>query len=112
MSRKFGLLAAVVALGGLGLLAAPLVLEAQVAGRVKAQEITYEYKVSPIAYNPGERLTDDQRAKIYEKSLNDNAKKGWELVGSIMGRTEVQTVGGGVTSRETLSFLAFKRPSR
>jgi hypothetical protein len=73
---------------------------------------TWDYKVSVLTYNPGERFNDDQRASQFEKILNDQARQGWEPVGSLLSRNTVQTVGGGVTTRETTSFLAFRRPKR
>lgn len=111
MIRKLRFLVPVAVLAGLGMMAAPLMLEAQLT-RTRPEETTWEYKVAHIIYNPGERLTDDQRANAYEKAINENAKKGWELVGSILDRDTVQTVGGGVTTRDTVSFLAYKRAKR
>ena len=72
-------------------------------------EAQWEYKVSVFSYNPGERLTDERRAAIFEKALNEHARQGWEPVGSLMSRDTVQTVGGGVTTRDTTSFVAYRR---
>src|SRR5262245_11116191 len=67
------------------------------AQRVKAEQQAFEYKVIPLGYNPGERLNDGQRAAQFEKLLNAEAKSGWEPVTSLLTRTTIQTVGGGVT---------------
>ena len=72
----------------------------------------WEYKISVFSYNPGERLTDEQRARIFEKGINDQARQGWELVGSVMSRDTVQTVGGAVTTRDTVSFVTYRRAKR
>ncbi len=86
------------------------------APRAEAQrnreEVAWEYKVAPFSYNPGERLTDEQRAAFYEKTLNEQARQGWEPVGSVLSRDTVQTVGGGVTTRDSVSFVAYRRPKR
>ena len=58
----------------------------------------------------GKRLTDEQRAAQFEKVLNAEAKAGWEPVTSLLTRNTVQTVGGGVTTRDSTSFVAFRRP--
>jgi hypothetical protein len=79
---------------------------------VEYKAVTWEYKVAPFSYNPGERLTDEQRAAFYEKTLNEQAQLGWEPVGSVLGRDVVQTVGGGVTTRDSTSFVAYRRPRR
>ncbi len=78
----------------------------------KREEPAWEYKVAPFSYNPGERLTDAQRAAFYEKTLNEQAREGWEPVGSLLSRNVVQTVGGGVTTRDSISFVAYRRPKR
>ena len=97
---------------GLGLVASPWVLEAR-GQRPRVEEPSrWEYKVGVLSYNPGERLTDDQRAAQYERSLNEQSAKGWELVGAVLDRDSVQTVGGAVTTRDTVSFIAFRRPKR
>jgi hypothetical protein len=72
-------------------------------------EAGWEYKVSVFSYNPGERLTDERRAALFERALNQQAGQGWEPVGSILSRDTIQTVGGAVTTRETTSFVAFRR---
>ncbi|MGP0070056.1 MAG: hypothetical protein ACLQGP_41460 [Isosphaeraceae bacterium] len=79
---------------------------AQQKGRDEAQ---WEYKVSVFSYNPGERLTDERRAAIFEKALNEHARQGWEPVGTLMSRDTIQTVGGAVTTRDTNSFVAYRR---
>ena len=72
----------------------------------------WEYKVAPFSYNPGERMTDEQRAAFYERTLNEQARQGWEAVGTVMSRDTVQTVGGAVTTRDTTSFVAYRRLRR
>jgi hypothetical protein len=79
------------------------------AQRPRAQP-TYEYKVVNFSYNPGERLTDDARAAAFERVLNDHAREGWEPVINLMDRSTIQTVGGGVVTRHTVAFVAFRRP--
>jgi hypothetical protein len=73
-------------------------------------EVRYEYKVVNFSYNPGERLTDNARAAAYERVLNDHARDGWEPVIDLLERTTVQTIGGAVTTRDTTTFVAFRRP--
>ena len=99
--------------GGLFSLVASSVLRSPQAMAQKGRdEANWEYKVALFSYNPGERLTDEQRAAFYAKTLNEQAREGWEPVGSVMDRTTVQTVGGGVTSRDTTSFVAYRRPRK
>lgn len=76
------------------------------------EEAAWEYKVAPYHYNPGENMTDLQRAAFYEKTINEQARQGWEPVGSVLSRTVVQTVGGGVTTRDSVSFVAYRRPKK
>ena len=73
-------------------------------------EQRYDYKVVCFRYNPGERLSDDARAAQFERQLNDYAREGWEPVTDLLTRSTVQTVGGGVTTRDSVSFVAFRRP--
>ncbi len=73
-------------------------------------ELRYDYKVVCFSYNPGERLSDDARATQFERLLNDHARNGWEPVTDLLNRSTVQTVGGAVTTRDTISFVAFRRP--
>ena len=80
------------------------------AQRAKTDRLAVEYKVIALTYNPGERLTDDQRSAQFEKVLNTEAKAGWEPVTSLLTRNTVQTIGGGVTTRDSTSFVAFRRP--
>ena len=81
------------------------------AGAQKARaEPRYAYKVVCLRYNPGERLGDDARATQFERMLNDYARDGWEPVTDLLNRSTVQTVGGGVTTRDSVSFVAFRRP--
>jgi hypothetical protein len=72
-------------------------------------EAQWEYKVGVFSYNPGERLNDERRAAIYAKALNEEARQGWEPVGSVLSRDTIQTVGGAVTTRDTTSFVAYRR---
>jgi hypothetical protein len=72
-------------------------------------EAQWDYKVGVFSYNPGERLSDERRAAIYERALNEQARQGWEPVGSLLTRDTVQTAGGAVTTRETTSFVAYRR---
>jgi hypothetical protein len=97
----------VVGLFGLGL---SWTLRSPEAAEQKAREESqWEYKVGVFSYNPGERLTDERRAALYEKALNEHARQGWEPVGSILSRDTIQTVGGAVTTRDTTSFVAYRR---
>ena len=73
-------------------------------------EPRYEYKVVNFSYNPGERLTDEARAAAFGRLLNDHARDGWEPVINLLDRTTMHTVGGGVTTRHTTAFVAFRRP--
>jgi hypothetical protein len=41
--------------------------------------------------------------------LNEQVREGWELVGSMLNRDTIQTVGGAVTTRDSTSFLAYRR---
>src|SRR4051812_21227204 len=73
---------------GIGLIAGGLVSLGAVYGlrapEAKAQrartEPHWEYKVGVFSYNPGERLTDDQRRVFYERTLNEQAREGWEVI--------------------------------
>ena len=90
-------------------LAAGFFASTAVAQRPRA-EPRYEYKVITFSYNPGERLTGHARAAAFERVLNDHAREGWEPVTNLLDRTTIQTVGGGITTRDTTSFVAFRRP--
>lgn len=109
MNRKLWIGLVAGSLSGLALAAMARLPEAKAQ---KREEAAWEYKVAPFSYNPGERLTDEQRASYYEKTLNEQARQGWEPVGSVLSRDTVQTVGGGVTTRDTVSFVAYRRPRR
>jgi hypothetical protein len=110
MNRKLWLGLIVGSLCGLALSGVLRVPEAK--AQRKQEEHAWEYKVAPFSYNPGERLTDDQRAAFYQKTLNEQAREGWEPVGSVLSRDSVQTVGGAVTTRDTVSFVAYRRPRK
>ena len=69
----------------------------------------WEYKVGVFSYNPGERLTDERRAAVFERELNEQARQGWEPVGTVLTRDTVQTVGGAITTRDSTSFVAYRR---
>ena len=105
---------------GIGLIAGGLVSLGAVYGlrvpEAKAQrarpEPHWEYKIGVFSYNPGERLTDDQRRAFYERTLNEQAREGWEVIGSVLNRDTVQTIGGAVTTRDSTSFVAYRRPRK
>ena len=69
----------------------------------------WEYKVGVFYYNPGERLTDERRAAVFERELNEQGRQGWEPVGTVLTRDTVQTVGGAMTTRDSTSFIAYRR---
>ena len=98
--------------GAVGLVLSGVLRLPEANAQKNREEVAWEYKVAPFSYNPGERLTDEQRAAFYEKTLNDQARQGWEPVGSLLSRNVVQTVGGGVTTRDSVSFVAYRRPKR
>ena len=54
------------------------------AQRARTDHHAFEYKVVVLSYNPGERLTDEQRGAQFEKLLNAEAKAGWEPVTSLL----------------------------
>ncbi len=112
MTRKLGWAALLSTIVGLGILATAQAPQAKGQKLAAAVETQWEYKVTIFSYNPGERLTDDRRAARFEKTLNDLARQGWEPVGSLLSRDTIQTVGGGVTTLETVSFVTLKRPKR
>ncbi len=95
-----------------GLLVSGMLRLPEAKAQKRNDETAWEYKVAPFSYNPGERLTDEQRAAFYEKTLNEQARQGWEPVGSLLSRDAVQTVGGAVTTRDTVSFVAYRRAKR
>lgn len=92
-----------------GTLASGLVAPPAEAQKTRPDQ-RYEYKVICLSYNPGERLSDEARATRFERLLNDHARDGWEPVTDLLSRSTVQTIGGGVTTRDTISFVAFRRP--
>ena len=81
----------------------------EAAAQKTRDEALWVYKVGVFSYNPGERLTDEQRAASFERTLNEQARQGWEPVGALLTRDTVQTVGGAVTTRDTTSFVAYRR---
>jgi hypothetical protein len=98
---------------GLASLVAAYGLRAPEAKAQRARtDSPWEYKVAVLSYNPGERLSDEQRRAFYERTINEQAREGWELVGSVLDRDTVQTVGGAVTVRESTSFVAYRRPRK
>src|SRR4051794_34294328 len=107
MSRKLWIGLIVGGLSGLGLDSTLRSPEA-VAQRTR-EEAPWDYKVGVISYNPGEGLTDERRAAAYERALNEQARQGWEPVGTILTRDTIQTVGGAVTTRDSTSFVAYRR---
>jgi hypothetical protein len=80
------------------------------AAQKPRRDAGYEYKVVPFSFNPGERLTEHARATAFERVLNEQAREGWEPVLNLLERNTVQTIGGAVTTRDTTSFVAFRRP--
>ncbi len=110
MRRRLGIVLLVAGTSGLVLAWRPGSPEAR-AQRPR-DEPQWEYKVGLFSYNPGERLADEQRAATFARTLNDQARQGWEPVGSLLSRDAVQTVGGAVTTRDTVSFVAFRRQLR
>ncbi|WP_435006583.1 hypothetical protein P12x_004111 [Tundrisphaera lichenicola] len=98
--------------GILGLVANGVILTPLVRAQKVRTEPAWEYKVAVFSYNPGERMTEEQRAAFYERTLNEQARLGWEAVGTVLSRDVVQTVGGGVTTRDTSSFVAYRRLKR
>jgi hypothetical protein len=113
MRRNLAVALVVVVAAGMGLAVGPRIRPAQ-AQRVGAVvvETQWEYKVGVFAYNPGERMTDAERARIYERVLNEQAREGWEAMGTVLSRDTAQTVGGAVTTRDTTSFVAYRRARR
>ena len=109
MHGKLGIATIAVVLGAFVFLSMGKAPEVH-AQRGKTDHHAFEYKVFVLNYNPGERLTDAQRAAQFEKLLNTEAKAGWEPVTSLLTRNTVQTIGGGVTTRDSTSFVAFRRP--
>jgi hypothetical protein len=95
-----------------GLLLSGMLRLPEAKAQKRQDETAWEYRVHPFSYNPGERMTDAQRAAFYEKTLNEQAREGWEVVGSVLSRDAVQTVGGAVTTRDTVSFVAYRRPRK
>jgi hypothetical protein len=94
-------------LSGLGL-GTTLRLPEAVAQKAR-DEPQWDYKVGVFSYNPGEHLTDERRAAIFERELNEQARQGWEPVGTVLTRDTVQTVGGAITTRDSTSFVAYRR---
>ncbi len=107
MRRKIWMAAILVGFTGLGLIS--MLQSHGSAAQKTTEDAQWAYKVGVISYNPGERLTDEQRAAVYERTLNDHARQGWEPIGTILSRDTIQTVGGGVTTRDTKSFVAYRR---
>ena len=75
-------------------------------------EPRWEYHVGWFSYNPGERRGDDARAAAFARALNERVRDGWEPVLTLLNRDTVQTVGGAVTTRDTVAFVAYRRPRR
>ena len=103
--KRIGLF--VVALFSLGLVS--MLKLPRAAAQKPRDDAQWEYKVGVVSYNPGERTTDEQRATTFKRTLNEQARQGWEPVGTLLSRDTVQTVGGAVTTRDTTSFIAFRR---
>jgi hypothetical protein len=107
MRHKFWIALIVVGLFGLGLGSALRLPEA--AAQKTRDQAQWDYKVGVFYYNPGERLTDERRAAVFERELNEQARQGWEPVGTVLTRDTVQTVGGAITTRDSTSFIAYRR---
>ena len=63
-----------VGLTGLGLVSTPHHREA--AAQKTRDESQWVYKVEIFSYNPGDRLSDEQRAASYERALNERLARG------------------------------------
>ena len=107
MRRKLWIGLIVGGLSGLGL-GTTLRLPEAVAQRTR-DDAQWDYRVGVFYYNPGERLTDERRAAVFERELNEQARQGWEPVGTVLTRDTVQTVGGAITTRDSTSFVAYRR---
>ena len=107
MRRRLWTALIVGGLSGIGL-GASLRLPEVVAQRIP-DGVQWDYKVGVFYYNPGERLTDERRAAVFERELNEQARQGWEPVGTVLTRDMVQTVGGAITTRDSTSFIAYRR---
>jgi sensor histidine kinase regulating citrate/malate metabolism len=107
MRRTLWIALIVGALSGFGL-SASLRLPQAVAQRTP-DVVQWDYKVGVFYYNPGERMTDERRAAVFERELNEQARQGWEAVGTVLTRDTVQTVGGAITTRDSTSFIAYRR---
>jgi hypothetical protein len=81
----------------------------EAAAQKARDEPQWDYKVGVFYYNPGEPLTDERRAAVFERELNEQARQGWEPVGTVLTRDTVQTVGGAITTRDSTSFIAYRR---
>lgn len=112
MSRKPPIVVVAALLAGLALGLAARGLPRVHAQRTRAEPARWEYWVGWFSYNPGESLNDEQRRLVFEKELNARAAEGWEPAGVILDRNVVQTVGGSVVTRDSVSFVAFRRPRR
>jgi len=107
MSRKLWIGLIVGGLTGIGL--GSTLRFSQAMAQKARDEPQWEYKVGVFYYNPGERMTDERRAAIFERELNEQARQGWEPVGTVLTRDTVQTVGGAITTRDSTSFVAYRR---
>ena len=107
MRRRLWIALIVGGLSGLGL-GTTLRLPEAVAQKTR-DDAQWDYKVGVLYYNPGERLTDERRAAVFERELNEQARQGWEPVGTVLTRDTVQTVGGAITTRDSTSFVAYRR---
>ena len=107
MGRRLWITLIVVGVFGMGL-GASLRFPQAVAQKPLA-DAQWAYKVGVFYYNPGERLTDERRAAVFGRELNEQARQGWEPVGTVLTRDTVQTVGGAVTTRDSTSFVAYRR---
>ncbi len=107
MRRNVSIMLIIGGLAGVGLVSAQV---SGAKGQAPRDHAQWVYKVAVFSYNPGERLSDERRAASFERALNEQAREGWEPVGTLLSRDTIQTVGGGVTTRDTTSFVAYRRP--
>jgi hypothetical protein len=107
VTRRLWIALIVVGVSGMGL-GASLRIPQAVAQKTR-EDARWDYKVGVFYYNPGERLADERRAAVFERELNEQARQGWEPVGTVLTRDTVQTVGGAITTRDSTSFVAYRR---
>jgi hypothetical protein len=110
MNRKLGI--AMIVGGVVGFALASGLRTPEARAQKASGELQWEYQVGWFSYNPGERKSDDARSAAFARTLNEQARAGWEPVGVLLNRNTVQTIGGAVTTRDTTAFVAYRRPRR